>query len=277
MSSDEAIAGHYGRGSLFDDIAAALAEVGIDIERASVEDLVPLDHFHGRGVIATEQLANALSVGEADHILDIGCGIGGPARYMARRFGCRVTGIDLTPEFCDVARRLGRITGLEGRVDIHEGSALDLPFPDDNFDGAYCQNVSMNITDRARQHAEAFRVIRPGGFFALSDLTLAEPGAPVVYPTPWSSDGTHSFLETADETRNSLSATGFEVVSMWDNTEAATRFYEEQRERVEREGPPKLGVHIIMGADFKEKQRNTARNVMDGHARPIEFLCRKPA
>ena len=277
MTSDNAVAAHYGRGSLYQEIAAALAEAGIDVEQASVDDLTPIDHFHSRGLAATEQLADALSVGKDDHILDIGCGIGGPARYMARRFGCRVTGIDLTPEFCEVGRRLTRSAGLADRVEIREGSALDLPFADATFDGAYCQNVSMNIAERARQHAEAFRVIRPDGFLALSELALAEPDAQVTYPVPWSSDGVHSYLETAEETVRSLSAAGFEILSCLDNTEKLLAFYDAQRERIARDGPPKLGAHIIMGDDYRKKQRNSASNVIEGRLKPVELLCRKPA
>jgi ubiquinone/menaquinone biosynthesis C-methylase UbiE len=277
MTKDNPVAAHYGRRSLFDEIAAALAGVGVDIERAGLKDLTPLDHFHGGGVTATEELADALSVTADHHILDIGCGIGGPARYMAQRFGCRVTGIDLTPEFCDVARRLTEIAGLADRVAIHEGSATDLPFPDAHFDRAYSQNVSMNIADSARLHSEAFRVLRPGGFFALSEIAVADPDATIAYPVPWSADGVHSYLEPAEDTVRSLTDTGFEVLSSKDNSDRTVKFYAAQREKIARDGPPKIGIHIIMGSDFREKQRNSALNITEGRLKPVEILCRKPA
>lgn len=161
MATD--ISAHYGRGDLLGRLRAALLADGVDPDHPSVEALAPYDHFHGRGLEATEELADMLEVSASDHILDIGSGIGGPARYIARRFGARVTGIDLTAELCDVARHLTQVLGLEDRVDFKQGDALALPFADASFDGAYSMNVSMNIRDKAGFYAEIHRVLRPGG------------------------------------------------------------------------------------------------------------------
>jgi SAM-dependent methyltransferase len=275
MADETAVRDHYGRDGLYEEILEALAAAGKDLDRLTVADLTPLDHFHGRGLEATADMADLLPVSAGDHLLDIGSGIGGPARYMADRFGCRVTGIDLTAAFCDVARRLTDRVGLADRVDFRPASALDLPFDADSFDAAYTQNVSMNIADKARFHAEAFRVIRPGGHLALSELTLGD-GGPPVFPAPWSDDGVSSFLVTEAETVASLSAAGFTVVTVQDKTEAACAFFDRMRERVAREGPPKLGSHILMGARSREKGRNSVRNIEQGRTRPIEILSRKP-
>jgi len=274
MADDAAVRAHYERDRLYEEIIAALTVAGTDVARLTVRDLAPVDHFHGRGVEATAEMAALLPVSADDHLLDIGSGLGGPARYMADRFGCRVTGIDLTDAFCDVARRLTDCVGLSARVDFRQGSALDLPFEAQSFDAAYTQNVSMNIADKGRFHAEAFRVIRPGGHFALSELTLGDGGAPV-FPTPWSDDGSTSHLVTEAETLASLSGAGFAVVEVLDKTEAALASFARMRERIARDGPPRLGVHIIMGDRGRDKGRNSARNIEEGRTRPIEILCRK--
>ncbi len=274
MTDEAAVGAHYTRGNLFATIAAAMTAAGKDMAHLAVADLAPLDHFHGRGAVATAELAAGLEIDAGQHLLDIGCGIGGPARYMAAQFGCHVTGIDLTEEFCDVARRLNALVGLEGHVSIEQASALALSFGDAVFDGAYSQNVSMNIADKAGFYGEAWRVLKPGGRLALAELTLGEAGEPV-YPTPWSDDGTTSFLQTAEAAAAALRAAGFEIISLEDKTAVALEAYRRQREEIAREGPPKLGVHVIMGESAKAKLRNAARNVEEGRTRPIDVVCRK--
>ncbi|MPY76401.1 MAG: methyltransferase domain-containing protein [Alphaproteobacteria bacterium] len=275
MTDDAAVRAHYGRDSLYDDIVEALTAAGKDIRRLTARDLAPIDHFHGRGIEATEELADMLPVSPGDRLLDIGSGLGGPARYMAERFGCHVTGIDLTEPFCEVARRLTDCVGMSGRVAFRQGSATDLPFGADSFDAAYTQNVSMNIADKGRFHAEAFRVIRAGGHFALSEVTLGDGGDPI-YPTPWSDDGATSFLAAGEETIAGLERVGFQLLSVIDKTAASIASHERMRERIAQEGPPRLGVHVIMGPSAREKGRNSVRNVVEGRTKPIEILCRKP-
>ena len=168
VSNYSEISKHYERGDLLDRLRAALTDDGVDPDHPTVETLAPFDHFHGRGLDATQELANALNVSATDHILDVGSGIGGPARFMADRFGCRVTGIDLTGEFCEVARSLSRVLGLEGRVCFEQGDALAMPFSSASFDGAYSMNVSMNIAHKDRFYDEIYRVLRPGAWLVLS-------------------------------------------------------------------------------------------------------------
>ncbi len=273
MSSNE-VEKHYSRGDLYQVIMDALSGAGIDIANLQPEDLEPIEHFHGRGVAATADLAASLALSPSDEVLDIGSGIGGPARYIVRSFGCRVVGIDLTAEFCDVARRLTDAVGLSGKVEFQQASATDLPFDDGRFHAAYSQNVSMNIADKAAMFGEAHRVLRPGGSFALSEIALGD-GGPVIYPTPWSEDGVHSHLLTESETVEALRQSGFEIVSVQDNVSATGQFLDAQREAVARDGAPKLGPFILMGDNAKEKGRNTAQNTEEGRARPIEILCRR--
>ncbi len=274
MNDEAAVGAHYTRGDLFEVIAAALSAAGKDLAHLTVADLTPLDHFHGRGAVATAELAAGLEIAAGQHLLDIGCGIGGPARSLAARFGCRVTGIDVTEEFCQVARRLNALVGLEGQVKVEQASALALPFGDAVFDSAYSQNVSMNIADKAGFYGEAWRVLKPGGRLALAELSLGDASDPI-YPTPWSDDGTTSFLQTAEQTAATLHAAGFEILSLDDKTPAALEAYRQQREEIARAGPPKLGVHVIMGESAKVKLRNSTQNVEEGRTRPIDIICRK--
>ena len=192
MSKIPQISEHYASGNLAQRLAELLSQDGVDPERPTVRDLAPYDQFHGRGLEATEELATALEIGSSHHVLDVGSGIGGPARYFADRFGCQVTGIDLTDEFCAVARLLSERTGLQDNVKIEQGDALNMPFSDSMFDGAYSMNVSMNIADKDAFFKEIHRVLRPGAWLALSEIAKGSNGD-VSYPTPWACIGSGEF------------------------------------------------------------------------------------
>ena len=278
MASDNRVTDHYAREGLIEEIFAALQDAGKDVERLTPADLAPIDHFHSRGVEATADLADSVAdvvaLGTDSDLIDLGCGLGGPARYFVDRFGCRVSGIDLTPAFCDLAQQFNELTGLSDRVSIRQGSVLDLPHDDEMFDAAYTQNVSMNIADRLGFYREAYRVLKPGGVLAAAEVCLGS-GGDVVYPVPWAETAATSHLMSAEENRAAFEAAGFTVLRAVDVSDRILESHQRMRERVARDGPPRLGIHLILGDRFKAMGRNTVRNVEEGRTLPFEFLCRR--
>jgi len=275
MSSGLEISGHYESGDLMLRLENFLREDGVDPLRPTIEELAPYDQFHGRGLEATEELATALGVEATDHLLDVGSGIGGPARYFANRFNCKVTGIDLTEEFCKAAQLLTERVGLIDRIQFEQGDALNMSFPDAKFDGAYSMNVSMNVADKGALYAEIHRVLRPGGWLALSELAKGR-GGEMIYPTPWAATAASSFLATADETRSKLEDQGFTILSFRDTTNDVLEFGRRSRKRVEQGGkPPQLAVQLIHGELGAEATKNSGRGVAEGRIVPIEVVCQK--
>jgi ubiquinone/menaquinone biosynthesis C-methylase UbiE len=275
LSVDKGIAGYYSSGDLLARLEAALREDGADPARPGLEALAPYDQFHGRGIEATEEIAGMLKVAAGDHLLDIGSGIGGPARFMAGRFGCKVTGIDLTAEFCDVARQLTQRLGMQARVDFREGNALAMPFGDASFEGAYSMNVSMNIDDKPAFYREIRRVLKPGGWLMLSELAQG-PGGAMQYPAPWAASAASSFLATPEETRQGLADAGFEVLEMHDAADRVLAYGARSREVVARGGkPPHRAVQLIHGDNAREAMANSSRGVAERRVVPLEVLARK--
>jgi 2-polyprenyl-3-methyl-5-hydroxy-6-metoxy-1,4-benzoquinol methylase len=274
MADEQRISSHYSSGALMARLRAALAAEGVDPDRPTAEQLAPFDHFHGRGLEATQQAADLVSASPADHILDVGSGIGGPARYFAKRFGCRVSGIDLTAEFCDVARVLTRAVGLADRIAFEQGNALAMPFADASFDGAYSLNVSMNIADKAGLYREVRRALKPGGWFVLAEVAQGPAGAPT-YPTPWARTAETSFLSTPGETHDALEAAGFAIVQSRDTVADSAAFTARSRAMIARgEKPPFHAVYLIHGDLAREMAANGARDLAAGKIIPIEILCR---
>jgi SAM-dependent methyltransferase len=271
----QAIADHWAKGDVYGLILSALERAGKSPESLSVEELAPIDHFHARGFPATVNLADRLPVKPDHHILDIGCGLGGPARYFATRFHCRVTGIDITPAFVDAARKLTALLDLQGQVTVDDGDGHSLPYADEVFDGAYTQHVTMNVADRARFFGEAFRVLKSGGYFALTEHGLGPTGNPH-HPVPWSSDGSGAYLIPPSETRAFLEAAGFTEVVVEDTGDKYLAAYKSLMASSAQGDVPPLSTQILMGENAAEKTRNAASNIEEGRTHPVEMLCRKP-
>jgi SAM-dependent methyltransferase len=274
MSSESAVQRHYASDDIAGRLLAALTDAGIDLSAPTPADLAPVDQFHGRGLEATREVAEMLMPHAEERGLDIGCGIGGPARWIAWSYGCRIDGIDLTEAFCVAGQKLTALTGLADHVTIRQGSALALPFRDGTFDFAYSQNVVMNIADKAGFYAEAARVLKRGGRLALSNLCVGPAGEPI-YPVPWAETPATSFLSTPAQTLADLQGAGLKVLEFRDVTDESRRGHERMREHARKHGAPTLGTHLLMGERMREMARNTARNVDEGRVIPIEVLCRK--
>jgi sarcosine/dimethylglycine N-methyltransferase len=275
MSMEQQVTRHYGSTGIAARVLAALREAKGPDAPVTIDTLAPLDQFHGRGPLATQELVALLKPRAGERVLDIGSGIGGPARWIAAKFDCHVTGVDLTPEFCEAAEALNAETGLGDRVRIMNGSALALPVPDATFDAAYSQNVIMNIADKPQFYREAFRALRPGGRLALSNLCAGPAGEPY-FPAPWAMTRDTSFLASPDEMRADLNAAGFEIIEFRDITPGMREAQRRTRERLDKGDMPKIAVDIIMGERARDMQRNSIRTIEDGRGIAIEALAKKP-
>jgi MPBQ/MSBQ methyltransferase len=267
MASTSPVTDHYGRADIGAAILAALKAAGKDIDRLTPDDLAPVDEFHSRGRAATTDLARLLALKGGERILDMGCGIGGPSRYLAKTFGCRVTGLDLTPEFCRVAAMLAERTGLAPKVDYREGDALAMPFAAESFDVVWSQGVVMNIADRDRLYGEIRRVLKPGGRYAFSEV-VAGPGGPPHFPVPWAREPSISFLLAAEASRRKLEAAGFRILSFEDQTADALA-HAQRRTKAAGEASL-LGIHILLGQDAPMMLKNTHRNYAEGRTALVQ-------
>jgi SAM-dependent methyltransferase len=222
----------------------------------TVAQLAPLDQFHTRGILATAELATAAGLNPSTRVLDLGCGVGGPTRYLAATFGCQVTGVDLSPGFIDAARYLTVRCGLSDRVTFQVGDAVHLPFEEAAFDTVFLQHVAMNIEDRAALYAEVHRILTTGGRFVTYDVVLRD--GDVAYPTPWARNASTSFLLREGDTRTALERAGFKVALWRDDTQIALDWF-----KVAMAGSPpsKLNLGVVMGADFPVLTGNLARNL----------------
>ncbi len=274
MTNARAVEDHYTRRSLGDSILSALREAGKDLEHLTPDDLAPVDEFHSGQRNATVRLAQLARVSGAEDVLDVGCGIGGPSRFLAKAFGCRVAGLDLTAEFIEVANMLARRTGLADKVSYRQGDALDLPFADASFDLVWSQNAAMNIADRDRLYAEMRRVLKPAGRLAIQDVA-AGPGGEPYYPTPWAKDKSISFLFPPQVTREKLERAGFRVLAWHDPTAESLQQALARAKALEAGALPPLGLHILIGPNFPTVSKNMVRNLEEARIQLINAVLER--
>ncbi len=270
---DQVTAHYCGGGRLADAIADSLQSAGKDLNDLKAADLATVDEFHIRGRKATLELAGHMMLSEDTRVLDIGSGLGGPARTLAEEYGCHVTGLDLTQAFCDAAEVLSDWVNLGERVAFQQGDATNLPFADDQFDAAMTIHVAMNIAAKGKVYEQARRVVKPDGIFAVYDVLQGE-GGDVLYPAPWARDPSISHLATPEEMKSLLADAGFKVLNVHDSTDESQSWFEAMMTRIAQSGPPPVTFQIFLGGDFPEMVHNLVRNLTERRIRTVSYICK---
>jgi SAM-dependent methyltransferase len=271
----EHIHAYYSPNDLYNKIIEGLNKIGTDLSNVTLDDLKPVDEFHIRGDTATNELIELSGFTPDLHILDLGCGIGGSTRRLAHETGCRVTGIDLSDEYIDVAQRLTQLLGMQERVKFHACSALELPFDDDSFDGIWSLQMNMNIEDKLSWLSEAHRVLKPGCRAVLYEV-CGHDKLPPYFPVPWAQDGSMSFLVPAASFRGVITTAGFEIDVWNDKTDLAKEAFAGAKEPVGEPNLPALGVYMLVGNDIGTKAYNLRRNLEEERVSLIETVAVKP-
>lgn len=257
----------YSTGLTRADIEQALIAAGKDLDHLAPSDLAPLEDFHTMGRIATSQLVDLLGITTDNQVLDAGSGIGGTARFVADQCHCHVTAVDLTGEYCQTARWLNRLVGLDEQISVHQADVTELPFADGTFDVIFSQHVQMNIADKPRLYREARRVLASGGRLALWDITTGESGE-LDYPLPWADQPRVSHLAAPDELRADIESAGFAIDSWNDLTDQAGALMQ----ALLTLPPNPLGLHAFV-TDFTRKAKNLTAALSNGRLRVIQGVA----
>jgi sarcosine/dimethylglycine N-methyltransferase len=255
----------YGQADLGTKILDTLKRLGKDINTLSRDDLSRFDEFHIGGIAETRSLARMAGLRAEMHVLDVGSGLGGPARTLAAEFGCRVTGLDLTEEYCRAAEMLTARTGLSDQITFKQGNALEMPFEDSTFDVIWTQFVGMNIGDKERLYSEFRRVLKNGGILAFHEVMAGEMGD-LHYPVFWANEPSLNFLKPLEEIRQRLTTNGFHEVVWKDLSQSSIEFFQMMLERARKEGPPALGFQVFVADSVPQKAANVVQNLAEKRA-----------
>ena len=266
---DNGIVEHYTKSGLFERIIEALGKLGKTAGTIEPKDLKLVDEFHIGGIEATEDLLAQIEIRKSTQVLDIGSGIGGMTRHIVAHYGANVTGLDLTPEFVNTARRLTELVGLNAEFRV--GSALEMPFNANQFDLATLMHVGMNLPDKPKLFAEVNRVLRPGGSFAVFDVMQIGENHPN-FPLPWSSRPETSFLEKPETYLDAAAAAGFTLTARRDRGDFARDFFKKLSASLAGSSPPPLGLGLLMGEETQTKVGNMVAAVSAGDIAPVEMI-----
>ena len=271
---EEQVAQHYSHGALEPTILDALRGAGKNPDKLELADLEPFDEFHAGGREATVEFGSQMRLGRGSYVLDVGSGVGGPARYFARALGWRVVGIDLTREFVEVATSLSRRAGMDGLVSFQQANAVATPFESGTFDGAYTIHVAMNIEDKVSLFREVRRVLKPGGRFGIFDI-MREGEGPLTFPLPWARAKDTSFVETIETYRELLRRAGFEVEKERNRRAFTVEFFQKVQARAAANGGklPPLGLHLLAGQEWPQRIQNFMADFGRGLVAPVEMIC----
>jgi len=266
---------YYSPNNLYDKIIRGIEETGIDLSTITLDDLQPADEFHIRGDIATKELIKLSKFTPDMRILDVGCGVGGSTRRLSHETGCYVIGIDLSDEYIETAERLTQLLNMQERVKFQAASALELPFDDNTFDGAWSIQMNMNIEDKPRLLKEVARVLKPGGRAILYEV-CGNKNTPVYFPVPWAQDSSMSFLVPPESFRDIIKSAGFDIEVWNDKTDLAQQAFSHMTEPKGEPNLPELGVHLLVGSDIQTKAYNLHRNLDEERVSLIETVAVKP-
>lgn len=269
------IAEHYQHGYLLAEIEDAIQKQGKNKTKLSLEDLALVDEFHIGGRIASAHLLDQLKFKPQQNILDIGCGLGGAARFVAKRYHSFISGIDLTLEYIETGNELSNWLGLSNKVMLKQANALNLPFERVHFDGAYMMHVGMNIKDKKQLFSEVCRVLKPHSFFGIYDVIQQKKGD-LIYPVPWAIQPQDSYLASIDEYKRHLLSTGFKIIAINNRRDFAIDFFQQIRAKNKLNGgPPALGIHTIMKTSAHQKLTNLRSSIENNIVAPIEIIVQK--
>ena len=275
MAAGDSVADHYARDRLIEAIEDSLAQVGKTKNTITIDDLSAVDEFHIGGRKATEELMAQLGITIADHVLDVGSGLGGPARFLADRYKSRVSGVDLTRDYVETGNRLSQWLGLDDRVTLQQSSALAMPFRDSTFSKAYMLHVGMNIEDKENLCIEIARVLQPKALFAIYDVMRLAEGE-LLYPVPWATTSEASALGSPERYKRALEQAGFAILSERNRRDFALAYFADQKARSLAAGvAASLGLHTLMGERRQDQIRNMTACISGGIIGPCELIARK--
>jgi ubiquinone/menaquinone biosynthesis C-methylase UbiE len=273
----ESINVHYNPGDFEGTLIAALRRAGKDPDKLTPDDLAPVDQFHTGGKEATLELAKLAQIQTGAQVLDVGGGIGGPARTLANSLNCQVTVLDLNEAFLQVGRKLSDITGLGQYINFKQGNALEMPFENQTFNVVWTQHATMNIADKKQLYTEIYRVLKPGGKLVFHDI-MAGANSPIYFPVPWANDPSISFLSQPEDIRSLLLELGFKETIWLDTRISALSWFKERLTLMEKAGskPPPLGLHLLLGSDIGKMFRNLLRNIEEERVNVMQGVFERP-
>jgi SAM-dependent methyltransferase len=264
---------HYGQRNLTERLLRSFEDAGLDVSRLNQDDIAPMSEFHVMGRAATERLALISGVKPGDRVLDIGCGIGGPARFLASQFECHVTGLDLTPEYIEAARDLSSRTGHASSTEFITADATQLPFPDSEFDLAWSQHCNMNVADKDALLSEIFRTLKPSGVYAFHEI-FGESRDAITYPVPWASVPSISHLIPVETARELLLKQGFEIEEWEDLTEESHAWFVRTLKRMDAGQGPPLSLKLLL-PEFRTMAGNLTEALGRGALKIVMARVRK--
>jgi ubiquinone/menaquinone biosynthesis C-methylase UbiE len=255
---------HYSTTNLFPSIFNALKAAGKDINNLRINDLAPVDEFHIRGIEATKELASLIKIKPGYKILDLGCGIGGSARYLSNNYECFTTGIDITEEYCKTATELSKLLNLDDKTSFYHADAIDLPFENESFNIVWSEHVQMNIENKLQLYKETYRMLKPEGKLIFYDVFKGK-GSEIFYPVPWADDSSTDFLSEQIEVKSLIESLNFKINYWKDKTELSKNWFNLTITKMKNREPSPLGLYLVMGENADEKFHNMVRNLNKGN------------